>query len=345
MHQPFTPFHLASLLTVCVLCSIPDAACAHRLSPDELATIHTQPPQTPEQPTVPSQIFSQKNEQRDQQSKKGASLNIEPYTTFNPTAEIRGVEADITTQHSGLSISTRAPITDLIKINASLSFEQSHYDFTDGQLLFPGTTEPFDDLYALSARISFERKLEGNWSMLIGGDLGIAGELDADVGDSILGGGFIGATYARDKNLVISAGIAARTQIEDDPLVAPFAIIRMRIADRARFDTTALPSGFSAAFVAEVNRQMEVSIFTGWQRRQWRLAGGSGRTHDGVFRDEQIPIGVGVTLRTGRHMEVGLRAGILVYRQIEILDSNGVSLRDFETDPSPFITFRVLFRF
>lgn len=271
------------------------------------------------------------------------SLNL--YNWSFLSADLEDAPGDVYSSHSGLGIALGTPLNERLSLNLNLAFELSAYDFSSADPFTGSTTAIPDNFVQVGLQAILNYTLNDQWSLVGGGFLGFAMDPDADLGDAIIGGGTFGAGYIHSEDFRITFGLTVRSRIEDDPLVTPLIVVYNRINDRSYFQTVSMPQGFGLSFVTEPLDDVEFELFGGWQYRQWRLDGGPAAVSDGVLRDSLIVLGAGVAWKPTSRLELRLRAGAVVFRELEVLSSSGSEVSDVETNAGAFIGVRLAYRF
>lgn len=271
-------------------------------------------------------------------------FSVDTRARFTFRADIQGTDADVQVLHSGLSLGMRHKLSERVTLLADVGFEYSHYDF-GGRDVIDGESDPFSDLYSLGSLVTLSYAIDQQWSVFGVGSLAVAGEANAEVEDSLLGGGGAGVTWRSSDWFQISFGLAVRSQLEDDVLVTPLINFSWRLSETMRLESRSMPQGGGIGLTWELDDTSEFTLFGGVEYRQWRLDGGSGRLHDGVVRDLRVPLGAAMLWRFTPQFSLEVEGGAVVYQEYEFLDSSGDKIEDLDSDVAPFVGLKVRWTF
>lgn len=265
-----------------------------------------------------------------------------------------GAEGDVSVSRTALGIAADFDAADDLAITIGFREELSIYDFDDASLgvaSIPGSALDGLDTFwhgglAASARYRLDGRAEG-WSLLGAATVRSSMAQGADFGDSITGGGAIGAGYQFGDDLFLGLGGGVMSRLEDGAAFFPLVQLHWRVNDRATLGTniSALPGGFGLELAVKATDDITFRMFGGYESRAYRLDDDAAGLAEGVMRDAQAPIGLGITWAPSRHIELALDGGAVVWREFEFLDDSGHEVTDTETDPALFLGGRLTFRF
>jgi hypothetical protein len=269
------------------------------------------------------------------------TLNADSRLTFR--SDIRGSDADVLVSHTGLGVDIDGPIGEKFRFGAGISGEYAYYDFKNPRSFMPAGSEGFEDLYSVAGSLRGTYFLNESWSLTAIGFVRASGEDDADVGDSITGGGFFVVGYAFSKDLRVGFGLGGTSRLEDDALVIPYISLLWNINDRVRLAT----EGLSVLLSADLDeaKQWELGLRGAFELRDYRLDDSRPGFRDGVVADERFPIGLELVWKPVDGLRLTLEGGAVVYQRFEFIEDGGDELDDFETDPAPYVGLRVEYRF
>jgi len=264
---------------------------------------------------------------------------------FHLPTDLRGTEGDVVSFHSDVVYGRTFSLGESWSLDLSVGGEYSYYDFDDAGPLADPAGAPIDDLFQFGALGVLTHRIDDHWSVYGAGYFGFGAEADAEVGDALIGGGSVGFTWAQSPELVLGFGITLRSELEDDVRITPTPIVRWQFQENARLETRTLPQGFALAVTTEMAEGLDVSVFAGWQFRQWRLAERAGVLDEGILRDGLVSIGTGVSWRPSGNIELRGDVAAVVYRELEFFDEGGREIEDLEADPYAAFRLRLVFRF
>lgn len=275
-----------------------------------------------------------------QERRPEARVSFDAFATSS--ADIENDAGEVSTSGGGGSLSIEFPAGQRGTLTVGTGVDWAIYDF-DGDAGF-GAADPWNEIRAVSFNTRYARKLDDTWGWFVGGFASASGEDNADFGESMMYGGFVGATYAASRDFYIAFGGGYATRLEDDGSFLPIINFNWRFADDWTLgsDTKVRGGGVKLAF--SPTETVEIFTAAGFRFNEFRL-NEDGPTPDGVGADRSFPISIGAQWTPAREVSLGARVGVLAGRQMELSDREGVELADVDVDATPFITAELTFRF
>lgn len=236
-------------------------------------------------------------------------------------------------------VQARIALSKRVALTFGISGGAARYDFDDAVELDPLQGDPFDELYTARVSVGFSWQITRAWSAFATTYVAATGERDAEFDDSLTFGGVAGVAYAFNDNFSLGLGALVRTQLEDDPLILPLPIIRLRLdLSEAWRLTIGVPDGLRLTF-APLD-ELEISLgsgLTGLVTLPDARLDDEDFAPEGVFRQTQLPITLVVDWRPLPFLKLSFEGGLIVYRKYEIDDARGNSLTDVHTDPTGYV--------
>jgi opacity protein-like surface antigen len=246
--------------------------------------------------------------------------------------------------NTGLGVSV--PIADQLSVAFGTSFGYARYDF-DSAAVFGGE-EPWEHIFTGQVTAIADYAMDDTWSMFGGGIVGMSGEDGADFGDSITGGGLIGAGYRHSDKLSFRLGASVMSQIEDDAVLMPVILVDWRLDEhwRLRLGSLDTASGdlVGAGLSYAMTEQLSVGGRLSWTRQRFRLDD-SGFAPSGVGQDDRFKGSLVINWRATDHIDLGLLGGMAFGGELRIEDENGDRLFKEDYDPAAFVGARLTWRF
>jgi hypothetical protein len=238
------------------------------------------------------------------------------------------------------SYSTRVYSSDDLNVTLAMGYEFDWYHWSGVSEL--GVSDPFGsvNLFGFQARGSF--KVADGWTASLGGIFAIAGESDADAGDSLYGGGIASIAWTPTANMMLGVGVLGVTQIENDPIIIPIPVLHWHFADDWLLSTIRRPPaspfvGVDVAWEPEGSKA-DVAFGIGWQLRRFRLGTNSDPTiNNGVGEDQSWAAFVSVGYDFTPACRVDMLVGTTFYEQLQVQDSNGSNRRSTTVDPNALL--------
>jgi hypothetical protein len=238
------------------------------------------------------------------------------------------------------SLNSRSVLSDELALTLAMGYELDMYRW--GGVNGLGVANPWGNvnLFAWQARLAI--KVAPSWTLGVGGIFGLAGEADADAGDSIYGGGLASIAWTPDPTLMAGIGFLGVSQIENDPIFVPIPVVHWNFAEEWEVSTIRRPpaSPFVGVDVAwePAGSNADVAVGLGWQQRRFRLASSSDpTTSEGVGLDQSWAIFASVGYDVARTFRVDFIAGCTFSESLELQDSNGGNRRDASVDPNALL--------
>lgn len=217
-----------------------------------------------------------------------------------------------------------------------VSSEVSWYDFNNATGLIAGTGKPFGQLSETDVSPGFACKINEQWTALSGLIFRVAGENDADFGDSFTWGGYVAAQYKPTKDLSVTLGVRANERIEEDWNILPAVALDWHASQTVRVQVLPAVGGIGFRVTSEINDKVSFIIDGEYETREFRL-NNEAPLPLGVVRDSRALIGMGVLWTPCERLQITARAGAVAYQEYRIDNSAGVQQSTANTDPTPYI--------
>ncbi len=238
------------------------------------------------------------------------------------------------------SFSSRLVTQQDWSLTIAMGYEADMYHWSGLSPL--GTRSPWDtvNLFGLQLRGSF--KVADDWVATFGGIFALAGEADADAGDSIYGGGIGSIAWAPSREMLLGIGVLGVTQIENQPIVIPIPVIHWNFAPEWELSTIRRPPaspfvGVDVAWEPEGSK-LDVALGIGWQQRRFRLASNADPLlNNGVGLDQTWAAFASAGYDIVDGLRLDLVVGLTFYEKLQLEDSSGGSLRETTVDPSALL--------
>lgn len=273
----------------------------------------------------------------------GFSVDLGVLHAFS--AEVEG-GGNVAVTRAGGWLGIDVPIADYHLLTLEMSSEFSFYSFDNAVGLDPADGDPFGttEEFRLGARLFIRQAVR--WGWFVAGDITSAGEPGAEFSDTLTGGGYGGVRYWFSEGFSLSAGLAARTRLEESAYVTPFVSIDWKINDRwaVRTSQHVLERGLNVALLYAPSPSLAFSLSGGYQPREYRLDR-DGFNPEGSVSDNRLPIELGVAWKATPGLTVHGGLGVYLWQEFTVRDGAGNEIAQRETDSQPFATVGVEFKF
>ncbi len=254
-------------------------------------------------------------------------------------------DADVDIARSRLGVKVTAPVSKRMGLTVTLRGEVSRYDFHGQSDLISGMLEsgdPFDPLYQTDLRLAGRYRLTDTLSLLGGGFTRASFESGADFDDSIKGGGFAAAGYDFRKRVSIVLGLGLSSRLRRSGVrVRPVFRLKAQLSDTLRLDVSGL--GFRLA--SDVAETLQISLVGRYEGRRYRLRNIGNFLRAGTLQDRQLPLGVELSWRARRWLDLGFTGGAILYQRLRTFDQDGDRRRTDTARPAPYAGMRLRLRF
>ena len=237
------------------------------------------------------------------------------------------------------SFSSRMVLSDELTLTLAMGYEFDWYHWSGAS---PFTVQdPWGsvNLFGLQLRGSF--KVAKDWTAMVGGIFAMAGETNADAGDSIYGGGIASVAWTPSRDLMLGLGVLGVTQLEDDPLFVPIPVVHWHFAEEWEVSTIRRPpaSPFVGVDVAwePVDSKLDVAFGIGWQQRRFRLGTtSSAASSEGVGQDQSWAAFASIGYDFAPTVRVDFVGGLTFYEKLQLVSTAG-AVQDATVDPNPLL--------
>ncbi len=258
--------------------------------------------------------------------------------------DIEGSDASFDVNRFGGGFGAAFTISDELTLRAGFDYSYNDYSFDEADTLIPGVTgnDPFDAFHTVSLVGGLDYRLDEKWTISGTGFVRYEGEEGVDLDDALIGGGLGFFTYRFNEDLTLGFGVGASSRLEDDAWVVPYLFVRWQIDEQWQLRS----DGLGARLSWSPSPEYEVFLRGRYVRDEWRLDDDRGAASEGVFRDDRVPVGLGIDWRPIPTLTITGEVSVMVYRELEFLNDNGRTVSEEEIDEiMPAVGFSVVWRF
>lgn len=229
------------------------------------------------------------------------------------------------------SLSTETDLT------VTLDYGVDLYNF-DGTTGFGGV-DPWEDVHTFGIAAIITTDMSNDWKVFGGPVFQFAREDNADLDESFIGGGLIGATYQVDSDLTVGGGFGIVSQIEDNVRFFPVVILHWQINDNLWLtsNTGGGATGKSGLeLVYDMGGGWEAGIGGYYEFNRFRLDD-EGIAPNGVGEETRLPIQARLSCEMGEYMHFDFYAGLTMSSEVELADTNGLVLGKDDSDSAAIV--------
>jgi hypothetical protein len=238
----------------------------------------------------------------------------------------------------------RMPIQDDLELLVGARYQYDNFDFSDTG--FGG--DPFSGVNTVQLDGVLQWKATPRWQLFAGGQAIFGVGQGADFGDSVTGGGAIGAVYSFSENFSIGGGLGARSQILDDVLIYPIIVVDWHITDRLLLSTR-MTSGWANQTGAELRYELKEGVDVGvaavFDYQRFRLSDDNTLAPGGAGTTEALPLAAFISFSVGDRISLTAFVGANVYGRVKVTDTSRSDVWASTYDPAPMLGVQGTIRF
>lgn len=250
-----------------------------------------------------------------------------------------GNGSDMSVDRFYASFSSRMVVNEDVTVALAMGYEFDWYHWSGNPM---GVSKPFGDvnLFALQGRVAV--KVAPTWVATFGGIFALAGETNADAGDSLYGGGIASIAWAPSADMILGIGVLGVSQIENDPIIIPIPVVHWHFAEEWEVSSIRRPpaSPFVGVDVAwePKGSKVDMSLGIGWQLRRFRLDSSSDASINNGVGEDQSWAAFGTI---GYDMVPGIRFdvlfGLTFSEQLSLETTTGRQVSSTDVDPNALL--------
>ena len=267
-------------------------------------------------------------------------LSFDIYTgaEFSLASDIEG-GGELEVFRLQFGVTGRAGLTRDLDLAVHVGYDVDLYDFAGTSAL---GIDPWEDIHTLNVGALLSMQMSNDWTIFGGPVFQLAREDNADLDDSFIAGGLIGATYEVNSSLTVGGGVGVVSQIEDDPRLFPVIVLDWEISDTLRLTSrTAGAAGRSGLeLVYDFADDWEAAIGGSYEFRRFRLDD-DGVAPGGVGEEISLPLRARLSYRMGDHVVLDFYAGIVTESELELQSATGGGIGTADVDPAGLLGFTV----
>lgn len=224
-------------------------------------------------------------------------------------------------------------------IDLGLGYEYDRFEFSGSGTL--AGLDPWRDVHGIRVRATGTYIVTRQWSVFGGAFFTLAGEEGADFGEALTGGGLVGARWARDADHYVGFGFALQTRLEERGLTGfPIILLNWKLSERWKLQNAQYDLGSAGGAGIEIahlpSDDWEIAAGVQYGTRRFRLSE-SGPVPGGIGNQEILPLYVAARWSPDRNVELTAFAGLVAWSQLEVADSNGLTIAEEDGDPAAAI--------
>ena len=243
--------------------------------------------------------------------------------------------SDVTVQRVRLGAIVRRNIQPGLMLMGDVDTEYSAYTFNRRDDTIFGKSGFMHDAVALRLGLMVLAPINDKWGWQAGGSVSVSGESQADLWEAFNGGALGGVSCIVSPDFKWSLSLVG-FGFEGSPLVIPIPGFDWKISERYRLAT----QGPGLNFITTLSPATKLIVLSRWEYRQYRLDDDP-PVPGGKYYDQRFPVGLELTRRFYRVLEVTLEGGCYVYQQMMIRDKDDNKVVTVVGDQSAYVGLRL----
>ena len=243
--------------------------------------------------------------------------------------------SDVTVQRVRLGAIVRRSIRPGLMLMGDVDAEYAAYTFNQRDDTIFGKSGFMHDAVALRLGLMIMAPIDAKWGWQAGGMMSVAGESHADLWEAFNGGAVGGVSYIASPDLKWSLSLVG-FGFEGSFLAIPIPGFDWKISERYRLAT----QGPGLNFITTLSPTTKLIVLSRWEYRQYRLDDDP-PVPGGKYYDQRIPVGIELTRRFFRVLEVALEGGVYAYQQMMIRDTDDNKVVTVVGDQSAYVGLRM----
>lgn len=213
------------------------------------------------------------------------------------------------------------------------------YEFHGENGFIPGTDDPWGTAHRIVVGANLFQPFHEQWAFVLAGDLRWHVEDGASLSDGMSWSLTAGVGWRPSKTLDLGAGFVVQDSFADDLFFIGGPQVDWRPNERWRFAIV----GTELEIQHSLNNAWQIGGGGGFTGHRFRLDG-DGPGANQIAAESRFPIYLQARYRGVEDLDLTWRVGVDVTREFRIEDANGNTLRRFDSDPSPYVSFRAIWR-
>jgi hypothetical protein len=246
--------------------------------------------------------------------------------------------SDVTVQRFRLGAIVRQSIRPGLMMVGDVDAEYASYSFNQRDDTIFGKSGFMQDAVTLRLGLMVMGPINERWNWQAGGSVSVAGESQADLWEAFNGGALGGVSYIASPDFKWSLSLVG-FGFEGSFLALPIPGFDWKINDCYRLAA----QGPGLSFITTFSPETKLIASARWEYRQYRLDDDP-PVPGGKYYDQRIPIGLELTHRFFRVLEVGLEGGVYAYQQMMIRDKDDNKVVTVVGNQSAYVGLRMSFQ-
>ena len=224
--------------------------------------------------------------------------------------------SDVTVQRFRLGTIVRRSIRPGLMLMGDVDAEYSSYSFNQRDDTIFGKSGFMQDAVMLRLGLMVVAPINERWGWQAGGSASMSGETRADLWEAFNYGALGGVSCIVSPDFKWSLSLVG-FGFEGSFLAIPIPGFDWKISERYRLAT----QGPGLNFITTLSPATKLIVLSRWEYRQYRLDDDP-PVPGGKYYDQRFPVGIELSRRFFRVLEVSLEGGIYAYQQMMIRDKD-----------------------
>ncbi len=268
------------------------------------------------------------------QSPLGRGVELRTGYRLDPSSHYND-GSDVTVQRVRLGAIVRRSIWPGLMLMGDVDAEYSAYTFNQRDDTIFGKSGFMQDAVTIRLGLMVMAPINEKWGWQAGGSMSVAGETKADLWEAFNPAALAGVSRIVSPDFKWSL-TAVGFGFEGSFLAIPIPGFDWKIRERYRLAT----QGPGLNFTTTLSPSTKLNVLARWEYRQYRLDDDP-PVPGGKYYDQRYPVGLELTRRFFRVLEVALEGGIYAYQQMMIRDKDDNKVVTVVGDQSAYVGLRM----
>ncbi|MFH1478097.1 MAG: DUF6268 family outer membrane beta-barrel protein [Verrucomicrobiota bacterium] len=268
------------------------------------------------------------------QSPLGRGVELRTGYRLDPSSHYND-GSDVTVQRFRLGAIVRRSIRPGLMLMGDVDAEYASYAFNQRDDTIFGKSGFMQDAVMLRLGLMVMAPINAKWGWQAGGMMSVAGESHADLWEAFNSGALGGVSCIVSPDFKWSLSVMG-FGFEGSFLAIPLPGFDWKISERYRLAT----QGPGLNFTTTLSPATKLNVLARWEYRQYRLDDDP-PVPGGKYYDQRYPVGVELTRRFFRVLEVAVEGGIYAYQQMMIRDHDDNKVVTVVGDQSAYVGLRI----
>jgi hypothetical protein len=255
-------------------------------------------------------------------------------------SDIEDTPGSVSITRFNVGVGIPVQLTEDWTLNNNFRYGLDYFDFHD-------IPSPWQTINTLTASTLAQWHANENWSYYGGMFIRSSSESGQSIDRGASIGGLIGLNYTFNENLTLGGGIAAMSQVTDDPLVLPLITAKWRFAEPWVLEaglSDIATTGYGVDAKWEFSDEWDFTFGLQFHRSRFRIEG-SGPSLNGVGQESALTLFADATWHPDPKVDLGGFVGLAAGGKLRLENSRGDELAENDYHTAAILGLKAAVRF